>query len=144
MHTNVLATSSALLADLSASMAAFDAAMLEIGTSQVVTAFTMSELSRTLQPNTSLGRSRLGLQSHGYGAAVKGGQVFGTYPSLQFGGPDDAGSIGQWVPTTATAQYGSALATWFGLSGSALNTIFPLLSNFGAKSTQLHELNRAL
>jgi uncharacterized protein (DUF1501 family) len=133
MHSNVLATSSALLADLSASMAAFDAAMLEIGTSQAVTAFTMSEFSRTLQPNTSMGVDHAWGSNHMVmGGAVKGGQVFGTYPSLQLGGPDDAGSIGQWVPTTATVQYGSALANWFGLSASSLNTVFPLLSNFQA------------
>ncbi len=138
MHSSLLATSTALLAEVAAAMAAFDAAMIELGLSQNVTAFTMSEFSRTLQPNTTMGIDHAWGSNHMVvGGAVRGGQVYGKYPSLELGGPDDSGSIGQWVPTTATVQYSGALAKWFGLSGSAMGSVFPLLSNFGGSTVSL-------
>jgi uncharacterized protein (DUF1501 family) len=62
------------------------------------------------------------------GGAVKGGQLFGTYPSLTLGGPDEIGN-GNWVPTYSVDQMGATLGKWFG-AGSALNEVFPRLPNF--------------
>jgi len=64
------------------------------------------------------------------GGAVKGGQIYGTYPTLTLGGPNDSGLNGRWLPTIASSQYAATLASWFGVPAASLNTIFPTLSKF--------------
>ena len=61
---------------------------------------------------------------------MHGGAIYGQYPQLVLGGPDDAESEGRWLPTTAVDQYGATLATWFGVTPSDLNAVFPNLSRF--------------
>jgi uncharacterized protein (DUF1501 family) len=64
---------------------------------------------------------------------VKGGDVYGVFPTQGLGpanSPDDANNRGIWIPTTSLDQYGATLATWFGVSPSALPAVFPNLPNF--------------
>jgi uncharacterized protein (DUF1501 family) len=56
--------------------------------------------------------------------------MYGAYPNLTLGGPDDTGSEGRWVPTTSIEQYGATLGTWFGASPSDLEQVFPNLKRF--------------
>ena len=65
------------------------------------------------------------------GGAVAGRRIFGTFPTLVRGGPDDAGSGGQWIPTTSVDQYAATLASWFG-AAAEVNTIFPNLARFAS------------
>jgi uncharacterized protein (DUF1501 family) len=64
------------------------------------------------------------------GGAVRGGDFYGTYPTLALGGPNDADSRGRWIPTTATEQYAATLASWYGLSSGDMSYVFPLLNRF--------------
>ena len=64
------------------------------------------------------------------GGAVQGGKMFGTFPAPALGGPDDSGSRGTLIPTTATDQYGATLAAWFGVPANQLGSVFPNLSKF--------------
>ena len=56
--------------------------------------------------------------------------MYGTYPTLALGGPDDSGSNGRWVPSTGSVQYAATLASWFGVPPTALATVFPNIGNF--------------
>ncbi len=130
-HVNQLQVSQASLYALDQAISAFTAAMQELGMFGNVTLFTVSDFSRTLLQNTSFG------SDHGWGGhhlivggAVKGGDVYGTFPSLVAGGDEDCSTLGVWIPTTSTSQYTATLSSWLGVPGSKLATIFPELSNF--------------
>ena len=134
-HANQLAVQSPLLSQLSAAMSAFYQATQELGVSQQVTTFTMSDFARALQPNSSSGSDHAWGSHHMVmGGAVKGGQLYGTYPTLALGGPDDAGSNGRWIPTTSAAQYAATLASWFGVADDNLNSVLPVLGNFQTRN----------
>ena len=130
-HSDQLPLQGALLAAISPALAAFYQATQEIGVQNSVTTFTMSDFSRTFQPNSNTGSDHAWGSHHiVIGGAVKGGQMYGTFPTLALGGPDDSGSNGRWVPSTASIQYASTLAQWFGVSAAQLPAIFPNIGSF--------------
>ena len=130
-HSDQVAQQGALLAAISPALAAFYQATQELGVSSNVTTFTMSDFSRTFQPNSNTGSDHAWGSHHiVLGGAVKGGQMYGTFPTLALNGPDDSGTNGRWVPTTGTVQYAATLANWFGVSPSQMATIFPNIASF--------------
>ncbi len=95
----------------------------------------MSDFSRTFQPNSNNGSDHAWGSHHMViGGAVKGGQIYGTYPTLALAGPDDSGSNGRWVPSTASSQYAATLAQWFGVPAADLPTILPSIGNFSSNN----------
>jgi uncharacterized protein (DUF1501 family) len=72
------------------------------------------------------------------GAAVKGGDFYGTYPTLALNGPDDtdsgASARGRWIPTTSIDQYSATLASWYGLPANQMTTVFPYLNRFSTSN----------
>jgi len=132
-HSDQLALQASLLSGISPALAAFYAATQELGVQNNVTTFTMSDFSRTFQPNSNTGSDHAwGAHHIVLGGAVKGGQIYGKFPTLALGGPDDSGSNGRWVPSTASVQYAATLAQWFGVSAAQLPSVFP---NIGAFTT---------
>jgi uncharacterized protein (DUF1501 family) len=130
-HSDQLAQQTQLMTQLSQAMSSFYDATLELGVSNSVTTFTLSEFSRTLEPGSNGGTDHAwGSHQVILGGAVKGNSVYGTFPTVALGGPDDADKNGRWIPTTALDQYGATLASWFGVSAADLPTIFPNLKNF--------------
>jgi uncharacterized protein (DUF1501 family) len=124
-----------LLAQVSAAVKAFYDATVELGVDRQVTTFTHSEFGRSLQPTTSLGTDHAwGGHHFVIGGAVKGGQVYGTYPLLELGGPDDATGRGALIPTTSVDQYVATLATWLGVPQAQIGTMLPNLANFATKN----------
>ena len=130
-HAEQLGTQSGLLSQFDGAIGSFYQATQALGLANQITTFTMSDFSRAMQPNSNTG------SDHGWGGhlmvmggAVNGGQIYGTYPTLALGGPNDSGVNGRWLPTTASSQYAATLASWFGVPAASLNTIFPTLGNF--------------
>jgi uncharacterized protein (DUF1501 family) len=120
-----------LLSQLSPALGAFYSATEELGLANQVTTFTCSDFSRAFQPNSSNGSDHAWGGHHIImGGAVKGGQMYGTFPTLALGGPDDSDKNGRWIPTTSSAQYAGTLAQWFGVSTADLPYVLPSLSNF--------------
>jgi uncharacterized protein (DUF1501 family) len=96
-----------------------------------VTTFTMSDFSRTFVGNSTQGTDHAwGAHHLVLGGAVRGGDIYGTYPPLVLRGPDDAGSNGSWLPTTAVDQIGATLARWFGVPAVDLPYVFPNIERF--------------
>ena len=119
-----------LFADLSSSMNALYQATVQLGVATEVTQFTVSDFSRTFPVNTGLGSDH-GWGSHHMilGGSVLGKNLYGTFPTLQVGGPDDT-STGRWIPTTSVDQYAATLAKWFGVTDTYMSTVFPYLGRF--------------
>ena len=130
-HNDQLNRQSKLLADVSASLAAFYAATAQLGVASQVTAFTLSDFARTLQPASGGGSDHAwGNHQLVLGGAVRGRQTYGTFPTLALGGPDDFSSEGRWIPTTSTDAYAATLARWFGVSTGDLVSVLPNLGRF--------------
>ncbi len=126
-HSAQLATHADILATLSQALNAFYAATVQMGIANEVTAFTASDFGRTI--STNLTGTDHGWGGHHFviGGAVRGGRFYGQMPSLlQNNNPNDAG-YGQVIPTTGVDPYAATLASWFGVSQSGINDIFPNL-----------------
>jgi uncharacterized protein (DUF1501 family) len=130
-HTDQLNTQQTLLSELDAGLTAFHGAMADIGAGKSVTSFTLSDFSRNFLPNTGGGTDHAwGSHPLVIGDAVNGGSIYGTMPTLELSGPDDASNLGRWIPTIAVDQFAATLATWFGADASALAAVLPNLSAF--------------
>jgi uncharacterized protein (DUF1501 family) len=132
-HTNQLTQQATLYSALAAALAAFDQAMTQLNAQDSVTVFTESDFGRTFQPNGNGGTDH-GWGSHALvmGGAVRGGQVYGEFPTLTLAGSDDSTTRGTWIPSTSEDQYEATLAKWFGVSAqSDLDYVFPNLHTFG-------------
>jgi uncharacterized protein (DUF1501 family) len=134
-HADQLTLQSTLLAEISPALAAFYNATIELNVASEVTTFTMSDFSRTFQPNSNKGSDHAWGSHHiVIGGAVNGGQIYGTYPTLALAGPDDSGSNGRWVPSTSSSQYAATLAQWFGVPAASLPTVLPSIGNFATNN----------
>jgi uncharacterized protein (DUF1501 family) len=137
-HSAELTGQQSLLAQVSQAINAFYAATVELGVQDKVTTFTMSDFGRTFQPagsGPSVGSDHAwGNNQLIVGGSVLGHTLYGTYPTLALGGPDDtdggSNPRGRWIPTTSVEQYAATLATWYGLSSADLAAVFPLIGRF--------------
>ncbi len=130
-HENLLGNHAQLMSTVDAAMSAFVATMEQRGTMDRVTLFTESEFNRTGNANANQGTDHAWGGHHMVvGGAVAGGQTYGTFPTHELRGPDDAGDRGNWIPTTSLDQYAATLGGWFGVSDADLLRIFPNLANF--------------
>jgi len=138
-HSGQLAGQASLLQQLSQAINAFFNATTELGLQDKVTLFTLSDFGRTLQSSGTLAQvgSDHGWGNHQFivGGAVQGGMLYGSYPTLALGGPNDtntpgSSARGRWIPTTSVEQYAATLATWYGLSSADLTAVFPLIGRF--------------
>ena len=136
LHDNLLAQHPALLAQVGGAMAAFDTAMIELGASNQVTAFTASDFGRTLTSNGDGSDHGWGGYHFVTGGAVRGRNFFGQAPLLASEGPQDIGQ-GRMLPTMAVDQLAATLATWMGVSATNLRTVVPGIGNYSSRDLGL-------
>jgi uncharacterized protein (DUF1501 family) len=130
-HNNEITTQQNLFSQLSPALKAFYDATATLGMADRVTTFTLSDFGRTFQPAAGGGSDHAWGNHHiMMGGAVKGGAIYGQFPQLALGGPNDAEKEGRWIPTASVEQYGATLARWFGADSTALATVFPNLAAF--------------
>ena len=135
-HANQNAALQELFGQLSQGLAVFNGALIDLGVDQNVVTFTHSEFSRTFKPAGDNGNGSdhaWGGHSLILGGPVKGGDLYGTFPRLVIGGPDDASDEGRWVPTTSVDQYAATIASWMGVSDTDMASVLPNLANFQQK-----------
>jgi uncharacterized protein (DUF1501 family) len=140
-HSGILSGQQSLLTQVSQAIKAFYDETVAQGIANQVTTFTMSDFSRTLNPN---GASSGTGTDHGWGGhhfivggAVNGGNFYGRptsngtfFPTLVNSGPDDADSRGRFIPTVAVEQYAATLSRWYGLAEADIPLVFPNIANF--------------
>jgi uncharacterized protein (DUF1501 family) len=119
-----------LFRQVGGAMKAFYDATVEMGVADKVTTFTETDFGRTLQPSGTGSDHGWGGHHLVMGGAVRGGDIYGTFPIPALGGPDDANSRGVLIPTTSLDQYGATLAKWFGVSAAAMPQVFPNIGKF--------------
>ncbi len=133
-HDNQKNAQSDLMARLSHAFDYFDKTLATLQGADIrnqVTTFTASDFGRTFTSNGD--GTDHGWGSHHWvsGGAVKGKDIYGTYPVTGLGHDQDAGS-GSLIPTISVDQYAGTLARWFGLSDAQLTDIFPNIGNFAS------------
>ena len=119
-----------LLGQVSAALTALYNATVELNCADLVTAFTASDFNRTFPSNGKGSDHAWGNHHFVVGGAVRGRSIYGAFPTLVRGGPDDTGSSGLWIPTTSVDQYAATLASWFGVGAADLPVIFPNIGRF--------------
>ncbi|WP_395707057.1 DUF1501 domain-containing protein [Casimicrobium huifangae] len=134
-HTGQLNTQVNLLTQVGDAMKSFYDATATLGVADKVTSFTLSDFGRTFKPAAGGGSDHAWGNHHFImGGAVKGGAMYGTFPSLALTGPDDVSSEGRWLPSTSVDQYAATLATWFGVTDAQLSGVLPNLAAFPTKN----------
>ncbi|MBK7232602.1 MAG: DUF1501 domain-containing protein [Saprospiraceae bacterium] len=128
-HDEVLNNQNGMLSDVSAAVSEFHQAMEQLGLSDQVTTFCISEFGRTLTSNGNGTDHAWGGNVFVAGGAVNGGNIFGQYPDLALNGPLNIYE-GTVIPTTPVDTYFAELALWMGVRKSDLNFVIPNIGNF--------------
>ncbi len=118
-HANLLNT-------LAIACAAFYNCMKGLGLTNNVTLFTMSDFGRTLKPNGQSGTDHAWGSNHFViGGGLKPKTVYGRYPDLTLGGPEDAMAEGRFIPSIAIEEYLAPIAQWHGVAPADMPYVFP-------------------
>lgn len=128
-HDQLLTEQAVKLNVVNDALVEFKNVLNELGVFSNVTTFVGSEFARKLLSNGNGSDHGWGGNVMVMGGNVNGGNVYGSYPSLEIGSPNYLNG-GIMVPTTATDSLFSELALWYGVEPSDLTTIFPNLGNF--------------
>lgn len=138
-HDGENARQGLLMAQVDHALSYLDQALTQIGMADQVTAFTASDFNRTFTTNGDGTDHAWGGHHLVAGAAVRGGDIYGAYPTLgvdraagggnpAFVNPDAVGNA--LIPTTSVETYLATMATWLGVTAAQAPAVFPRLSAF--------------
>lgn len=130
MHAEVLNTQNVLFGYVNNAMSEFYQALEELGMTENVTTFTVSEFGRTLTSNGNGSDHAWGGNQLVMGGAVNGTKLYGTYPNLSLTSNINLSDRGVLIPSVSTDEYFAELALWFGVSPMDLPQIFPNIGTF--------------
>jgi len=128
-HDEVLMNQQGMFALLSQALKEFYDATVELGISDKVTTFTISDFGRTLSSNGNGSDHAWGGNTIVMGDDVNGGAIYGNYPDLYEDNPLDTGR-GRLIPTVSADEYFADLGLWFGVNPSDLDMVLPNIYNF--------------
>jgi uncharacterized protein (DUF1501 family) len=134
-----------LMAQLDQALVYFDTTLAALGVAPQVTTFTASDFGRSFTSNGDGTDHGWGSHHFVLGGAVKGGALYGSWPTLaqrnpannKFDASADQLGNGVLLPTTSVDQYAATLARWFGASDTQIATLLPNLARFDAASRNL-------
>jgi uncharacterized protein (DUF1501 family) len=143
-HDNQNTNQTDLLARIDQALSYFDTTLGALGARDKVTTFTASDFGRTFTSNGDGTDHGWGSHHMVMGGAVKGGDLYGSFPTLSikntnnsgFASPDQLNN-GVLLPTTSVDQLGATLGRWFGASDLQLADIFPNLANWDVSKRDL-------
>lgn len=116
--------------EMDEAVAAFHAAMLELGLWNDVLLFTMSDFGRSMVDNGDGCDHGWGGHHFVMGGSVRGRQIYGEIPEIDAAHPQYTAKRMRLIPTTSVEQHAAALGGWFGLDMGELAQIFPNLDRF--------------
>lgn len=119
------------LAAVNAAVDAFYQWLQQLQMESSVTLFTASDFGRTLTSNGDGSDHGWGAHHFVLGGAVQGGTIYGTFPQVRFGTPEDVGQ-GNLLPSTSVDQYAATLGRWLGVADGSMPDVLPNVVNFGA------------
>jgi len=134
-----------LMARVAQALRYFDTTLGALAARNLVTTFTASDFGRTFTSNGDGTDHGWGSHHFVMGGAVKGGDLYGRFPTLatkntnnnNFDGSADQLGNGSLLPVNSVDQMAATLGAWFGLSAGQLADIFPNLANFDAGQRNL-------
>ena len=135
-HSDQLANQATLMARVSLGIDYFMTALQAQGLLNNVVLFTASDFGRTLVSNGN--GSDHGWGSHHFvaGGAVRGRDIYGSFPVTATGTQDEVGS-GRLLPSTSVTELAANLTGWMGLTRAEQELVLPGLSNFPSASLGL-------
>lgn len=128
-HDEVINNMGGMVPQFSDCIAAFFAALTEMGLDEAVTLFTSSDFGRTLTSNGAGSDHAWGSVQLVVGGAVDGRKVYGQFPDLFEDNPLDVGR-GRLIPTLSVDEYFAELALWLGVPKSSLHLVLPNIERF--------------
>ncbi len=144
-HDGQNRTHADLYARVAQALSYFDTTLGGLNARSQVTTFTASDFGRTFTSNGDGTDHGWGSHHFVLGGAVKGGDLYGTFPVLglknagdnNFNSSPDQLTNGALLPATSVDQLGATLGRWFGLTDTQIADIFPNLANFDAAKRNL-------
>ena len=129
-HDGEIVNHAKLMRELDDGVTYFDSSVAALGLQNNVVLFSGSEFGRTFTSNGDGCDHGWGSHHFIVGGGVKGGDIYGRFPTLGVNNSDNVGAA--LLPQFSVDQFGATMARWMGVPDSSLNDVFPNLANFGS------------